>query len=327
MIYHTPNYHKLVETVARVCYQSYHKEGHNFLKAIMAKGHISVASVGNMVFKIDGLNEFNYDSEKTLNITYDLLNMHEITPFIKWSLTGGNANAKNDYISMNMLTFLDLYNEREKYNWDSDLLEQIISEVEKVPYLKWFIDKTVQLPEETNNYTALGLPELYKPIVLDEDYTKLKALGLTEYELDVHATITTNFITDRSASLQFWRHWSGGCELSQRYVERGTAEYRKPLELDNDLSYWLDIYNGNNADFYEKILQECEAKGVRKGRAKEIARSILPNAITTQLIQSRPYRNWKHLFNLRDSKHAQREIQEDVIYIKKALEAKGVPTE
>lgn len=55
LLHHTKDYHKLVECVARVCYDSYSKDApnsHNFIKAIMAKGHISVASVGNMVLNL-----------------------------------------------------------------------------------------------------------------------------------------------------------------------------------------------------------------------------------------------------------------------------------
>lgn len=340
LIYSTPKYHKLVETVARVCYQSYEKDSptsHNFIKGPLAAGHISITSVGNMVFEVKTFGEVNLT-----NMLIDLTAFHEITPFIKWSFkdTYKNPNTDKAYISMNMLTFLDIYHERFSFNWQSNLLDAIIAAVDQVPHLRWFHDKSVELPESANEYTTRGIPKLYEPFVLDEDYTALKELGLNDYELGIHATITMNFMTDRSASLQFWRHWSGGCELSQRYVERGSAEFREMVglsdlfvnELPNgynvtDLLEELKDFQQETAEFYENILGICDRLGIRKGRAKEIARSILPNAIVTQCIQSRPYRNWLHLFKLRDSNHAQREIQEDVIHMKRVLREASVPTE
>ena len=348
LIYSTQNYHKLVETTARVCYQSFHKDdekSHNFIKAIMSKGHISVASVGNMVFEVKS--EKDSVVEDLINYIIDLTTMHEITQFIKWTIPDEKKNPSDKFlISMNMLTFLDIYKERDSYEWASSLLKLIIKSLDKVPYLRWFYDKSVELPEIRNQYTKKGTPKLYEPIILDEDYTVLKALGLNDYELGIHATITANFITDRSASLQFWRHWSGGCELSQRYVERDEAEFRELIIDDtaierlidktgmtekellraiNNIKLTLEQINVDIINGYESLLERCVNTGMHKGRAKEIARSILSNSITTQLIQCRPYRNWMHLFNLRDSNHAQREIQEDVIHLKRVLNEIGVP--
>ncbi|MFY0744775.1 FAD-dependent thymidylate synthase [Solibacillus silvestris] len=349
LLHATPGYHKLVETVARVCYQSYEKDApnsHNFIKAIMSKGHISVASVGGMVFEVD--RQAFEDTTEVNNLFRDLLTTHEITPFVKWSFPDNKTNpSERVFISMNMLTFLDLYNAHKNYVWKSNLIDALIEETDKVPHLKWFYDKSVQLEEAPNEYTAKGTPSLYKPIVLDEDYTVLKALGLNEYELGIHAQITMNFVSDRAASLQFWRHWSGGCELSQRYVERGNAEFREMVGLDElitskhdetdnlaervkiavsgqKIEELLKYHNQETILMYEHILKYCESAGIRKGRAKEIARSILPNSITTQIIQSRPYRNWQHLFNLRDSNHAQAEIREDVRALKGVLKAMNV---
>lgn len=335
LIYHTSQYHKLVETVARVCYQSYHKDdekSHNFIKAIMAKGHISVASIGNMVFEV---------SELTTAVKLFLLEAHEITQFIKWSIKKPEENTTFDcLVSMNMLTFLDIYNKQHELSLTGNyVFQHFVQQLDNVPYLKWFYDKSVQLEDSPNKYTAKGMPTLYNPIVLDEDYTALKALGLTNYELDIHATITMNFITDRAAGLQFWRHWAGGCELSQRYVERSKAEFREIVGLAEYIENYIKdhtdevelqqsammlkslLYSNEQRviNDYDVILNTCENIGIRKGRAKEIARSVLPNNITTQIIQSRPYRNWQHLFNLRDTNHAQAEIREDVKAMKQLL--------
>ena len=324
LIYSTPNYHKLVESVMRICYQSYDKENensHKSVRAIMAKGHLSIASVGNIVFEIE-----RYENEYK-EIASDLLHMQEINQFIKWSTPYSSKNDNGRFlVSMNMLTFLDLYKSIDMNDDHNETFYFMLQEVNKVPQLRWFYDKTVDLPGSVNQYSGKGCPELYEPIVLDEDCTKLKALGLNDYELGIHATITMNFVTDRSMSLQFWRHAAsvGGCELSQRYVDISNTEYRIPIGIDKDLAYLLKTTNKMSINTYKSILQYCEKNGIRKGRAKELGRSILTNSIHTQLIQCRTYRNWMHLFKLRDDKHAQIEIQEDVRAIKRVLHEIGV---
>ena len=321
LIYSTPNYHKIVESVMRICYQSYDKENensHKSVRAIMAKGHLSIASVGNMVFELE-FNNKNYS-----DMLEDLAHMQEINQFIKWTTPYSYKSSGKFHVSMNMLTFLDLYKNIDMNDNHNETFYYMLEEVNKVPELRWFYDKTVDLPGSVNEYSGKGCPNLYEPIVLDEDYTKLKALGLNDYELGIHATITMNFVTDRAISLQLWRHWSGGCELSQRYVERSNASFRLPLKIDKDLAYSLKTTNTMLSNTYDYILRHCEKEGIRKGRAKEIARSILPNGTLTQLIQCRPYRNWMHLFKLRDDKHAQIEVQEDVRSIKEELHRLGV---
>ena len=323
LIYSTPNYHKLVESVMRICYQSYDKENensHKSIRAIMAKGHLSITSVGNMVFEIE---PNNYTS-----FLEDLLHMQEINSFIRWTTPFNSKNDSDRFIvSMNMLTFLDLYKDIDMNDDHNETFYYMLEEVNKVPELRWFYDKTIELPGSVNIYSDKGCPKLYEPIVLNEDYTKLKELGFNDYELGIHATITMNFVTDRAISLQLWRHGAstGGCELSQRYVTRDDAEYRELFGTEDErLKDILKMTNSNNSQSYEIIYDHCINIGIRQGRAKEIARSILSNAIITQLIQCRTYKNWMHLFKLRDDKHAQIEAQQDVRSIKQALREIGV---
>lgn len=348
LLYYTPQYPKLVETVMRICYQSYDKEtesSHNSVRSIMSKGHLSIASVGNLVFEVDGI----YDNGDYEWLLEDLILMKEDNDFVKFSIPYREENeSKSLKISMNILSFLEILKARNKKTYYNDTFEKMLELTNEIDELKWFYDKSVKLPDSINPYSAKGFPQLYKPIVLDEDYTKLKALGLNNYELGIHSTITMNFVTDRSASLQLWRHWSGGCELSQRYVLAENEKYRELIVDDknieklmdktgkdeftvkNDiesLNKWLISINDVTSETYDKIYNYCVDLGMTKGRAKEFARSILPNAIHTQCIQSRPYKNWLHLFELRDSTHAQREVQEDVIHMKRVLKELKIPTE
>lgn len=112
LIHHTEDYHKLCEMTARECYQSYSKlseTSENFIKGIMAKGHISVASTGNLVFGIAG---FSGLDEYASTLT-DLMTFKEINNYIRWTTPDSKKNPNSKVgliVSMNMLTFLDINN-------------------------------------------------------------------------------------------------------------------------------------------------------------------------------------------------------------------------
>lgn len=348
MIYHTPELHKLVEAIARVCYQSYGKlspTSHNMIKGIMTQGHLSVASSGNIVFQIG-----NFDGLPELYDTLDaLLTYKQINNFIRWTTpTHKSAKGGKVTISMNLLTLMDIVGDIGDYLVSSTLLDSILNEVEKVPYLHWFFDPTVEVPPSDSPYIAD--PSLDAPVILSEDYTALKSLGLTAYELDIHATITVDMITDRATGLQMWRHgdMTGGCELSQRYCDRSSAVLRdmvdislypdklaayaesEGLTMDEAREHYTAVVDSirgqleRTVDFYTDVNETLKELGVSAKRSKEIARSVLPNAMSTRIIQCRPLRQWKHFISLRDTVHAQPEIYADTQTLKKAFEEVGI---
>lgn len=354
LIHCTEDYHKLVEMTARECYQSYSKlsdTSENFIKGIMAKGHISIASTGNIVFGISGFTGI----EEYSSILTDLMTYKEINNYIRWTLPDNKKNPDTRIgivISMNMLTLLDINNQIKDYDTGSPLWDSIMRLVNRVPELQWFVDGKRELEPKANQYTAKGEPELYKPTLLSEDYTTLKEKGLTDYELDIHATITLNMKVDRATGLQIWRHadMTGGTELSQRYVKRDGAEYRPMVGFElgkyPDFTKYLEKYPNrtqgyaekmydqlvdnldkniqDQVEFYVNYRDDLELLGVRKSRAKEIARAALPNAVTTKIINCRPLRQWKHFLNLRDTNHAQAEIQKDTQSIKATFDEAGI---
>ncbi len=321
LLYYTEDYPKLVEMVARQCYQSFGKvsdTSHSFIRSIMSKGHLSVASVGNIVFGLAVVDE---------EVMISLLKMKEINNFIRWTITPNQSDSKfKAVISMNMLSFLDIKNEVDA-GQEIPLFDTLKELVDQAPDLSWFYDRDTVVPTKQNGYTLMPEPNFYAPVLLSEDYTHLKKLGLTEAELFIHATVTINYMTDRSTGLQLWRHgdMTGGTELSQRYVNRGNAQFRDLIGFESDMasdqllapiSQKVSSLFGQANEQYNLLLEELDSLGVHQARAKEVARSILPNAIATHIIQCRPLRQWQHLFNLRDSSHAQNEAAADVRSIK-----------
>lgn len=357
LIHHTEDYHKLVEMTARECYQSYHKlgeESHTFIKGIMGAGHISIASTGNIVF---GIGSFS-GLEEYMGAMSDLMTMKEINNYIRWTTPDSKKNPDSKIgviVSMNMLTFLDINKQIKDYDINTNLFESFKRLVTRVPEMKWFINDKTKLTPKENQYTAKGEPELYNPVILTEDYTELKAKGLTDYELDVHATITMNLKVDRATGLQIWRHadMTGGTELSQRYVKRDGSELRPMVDFEEgkypDFTKYLEknpnlteelarkqydyfvreLYKNldNQVHFYTTYRDDLVEMGVKLSRAKEIARAALPNAMTTKIINCRPLRQWKHFLHLRDSNHAQAEVRLDAQSIKAAFDKAGIKYE
>lgn len=341
LLYSTPQYHKLVEYAARRCYDSFGRcglESHEFIRGIMKKGHLSIAGHGNIVLAINDIDRDDYH-----DILDSLATFKEINNYIRWSR---DDRSKWDFvISMNILTYLDLFNGLHSNNHDFShfsrakdgrLFKEITAAILNVPYLRWFADEDYVIEGSENPYLT-NKTDLLKPTVMSSDYTALKEKGLTDYELDMHSTITVEIVSDRAMSLQDARHTDmmGRSEISQRYVTMSNFKYRIPIGLEDDTIIYTEaggLIEVRYADIiatiaqsYDKIREWAEGQGYSKLRAKEIARSVLPNATYSTYIDTRPLRQWKHFFHLRDDKHAQNEKQQDAQALLTAFRGAGIP--
>jgi thymidylate synthase ThyX len=318
----------LVEYAARRCYDSFGKCGldsHNFVRGIMKKGHLSIAGHGNIVLGLSDVDKNTYH-----DILESLVTFKEINNYIRWSR---DPQSKFDFVlSMNVLTFTDIANK----GVDTLLFHLISDAVLKVPSLRWFADSGYQIEGSENPYLNADT-DLLKPTVLSSDYIALKEQGLTDYELELHTTITVEIVSDRAMSLQDARHTDmmGRSEISQRYVTMSDFKYRTPVGLTpHDVIYseaggLIEVTYGDImstiALSYDKIMEYAEANGHNKLRAKELARSVLPNATYSKYIDTRPLRQWKHFFKLRDDVHAQNEKQQDALALLSAFRSVSIP--
>lgn len=323
LLYSTPDYHKLAETTARICYQSFHKlspDSHKMLKGIMGTGHVSVASVGNIVFGI------NVDEKHLVNEygnTLDTLNVFkQINSFVRWTDKSHKKNKQSKFtfiISLNMLSLMEIHKHIHEYDLDLMVYNKLMDEVKKVPELYWFFNKDVKLDNKENQYKLDG--RLGEPHLLTEDYSQLKD-KLTSYELETHSQICFHLEYDRATSLQMWRHrLVGGTEMSQRYVDQSNAKYRIPNDLEGEDRELFKRYMQQEIEAYTYLKEKLSDKG--KKRSQEIARNLLPN-ILTSVIQQRSLKDWRHLIKLRDTNHAQKEIMEDIQAVKKEFDKLGI---
>ncbi len=109
----------------------------------------------------------------------------------------------------------------------------------------------------------------------------------------------------RALSHQLVRHrLASVSQQSQRYVDAKNFSTIVPENFSN----WTEK---NKEEFLEdmKIGYATYEKWRKLGLKKEDARLFLPNATTTALIFTANFREFRHIFKLRCSKHAQWEIR------------------
>ncbi len=108
-------------------------------------------------------------------------------------------------------------------------------------------------------------------------------------------------------------------QQSQRYVdESGFAFMIPPSIAENDEAKTLyDRHLKQSQEVYQKL----KAMKIRK----EDARYVLPNAVTSEIVVSANFREWRHLIGLRVDKSAQWEIREICSEILRQLFAQVPP--
>jgi thymidylate synthase (FAD) len=100
-------------------------------------------------------------------------------------------------------------------------------------------------------------------------------------------------------------------QKSQRYVAEGGFQYVIPPTL-----------KGQDAEEFKRDMQDINAMYVKwkeRGLRNEDARFVLPNACITEIVISANFREFRHIFKLRCSPHAQWEIREAGLRMLKAL--------
>ncbi len=106
----------------------------------------------------------------------------------------------------------------------------------------------------------------------------------------------------RAMSHQLVRHrLMAVCQKSQRYVSETDFDYVTPPGLSE----------ADRAEFCEDMaaIGRMYGKWKARGLRNEDARFVLPNACATELVISANFREFRHIFEMRCSRHAQWEIR------------------
>ena len=124
---------------------------------------------------------------------------------------------------------------------------------------------------------------------------KAKHFGCIE-----HVSLTVKFICDRACSHQLVRHrLMSFNQKSQRYCKEDNLEVIKPEGLKNT-AIWLESC---------RQAENAYAELIRRGEKPEVARGVLPNSTATEIYATANLREWRHFFELRCHRTAQRDIR------------------
>src|SRR6185437_9183042 len=107
-------------------------------------------------------------------------------------------------------------------------------------------------------------------------------------------------------------------QLSQRYVDESEVAFVLPPEIEEG-SEAYEIFEQSCAranDEYRQLLERVEVQvkdepsaTLRRKRARQTARSVLPNAAETKIVVTGNARAWRHFLELRGSASAEAEIR------------------
>lgn len=124
----------------------------------------------------------------------------------------------------------------------------------------------------------------------------------------------------RSLTHELVRHRAGMSysQLSQRYVDESDCAFVLPPQIKIEsaqAAHWASVI-GKSLGTYQWLsdsiyaeLSDIEDKTLRRKKAREAARSVLPNCTETKIFVTGNARAWRHFLELRGSIHADAEIQ------------------
>ena len=119
-----------------------------------------------------------------------------------------------------------------------------------------------------------------------------------------HAFATFKIITDRGVTHELVRHrLASYSQESTRYVRYNQLQVINPgfKENSEEFTLWIDTCK-KIANSYKKLLN--------LGYSPQIARSVLPNCLKTEIVVTANFREWMHIIELRTSNAAHPQIRQ-----------------
>lgn len=130
-----------------------------------------------------------------------------------------------------------------------------------------------------------------------------------------HYSFSVRFVVDRGISHEIVRHrLASYSQESTRYCDyKGEVEYISPFDQeDQEKRFVFERLCSLSEESY-KVLREV-------GASPQMARSVLPNALKTELIMTANLREWRHFLKLRTAQGAHPQMREVTIPLLKELQ-------
>ena len=135
----------------------------------------------------------------------------------------------------------------------------------------------------------------------------------------------------RSLTHELVRHRAGFgySQLSQRFVDESDCSFVEPKVIAEDPelhAIWIESVKSAQ-ESYKKLsdglaarMADIEDRTLRRKRAREAARSILPNATETKIFVTGNARALRHFVEMRGSEHADAEIRRLAVAVLRVLQ-------
>ena|SRR4030066_2489812 len=135
-----------------------------------------------------------------------------------------------------------------------------------------------------------------------------------------HGSISVKMITDRGVTHEIVRHRVASyAQESTRYCNYSKNKFGNeitvilPVDYDWEIHGVLTDLDQVQYETWKEAMEYCEKsylRLLRDGASPQLARSVLPNSLKTEIVMTANPREWRHFFNLRCSKAAHPQMQE-----------------
>jgi thymidylate synthase (FAD) len=125
-----------------------------------------------------------------------------------------------------------------------------------------------------------------------------------------HRIVTVKLVCDRGVTHEIVRHRIGSyTQESTRYCNYAKDKFGAEITVI-DIS---DFTDGQQYQIWEEAMhsaEKCYMDLIATGCPPQIARSVLPNSLKTEIVITYNLREWRHFFKLRTAKAAHPQMRE-----------------
>ena len=145
-----------------------------------------------------------------------------------------------------------------------------------------------------------------------------RMVGSGHHAMIEHASASFRIITDRGVSHEIVRHRIASfAQESTRYCDYSSDKFGgeitvvEPPGLDEDArEIWQDACAKAELRYFGLLNNNC---------SPQIARSVLPTCLKTEIVMTANFREWRHFITLRRAKAAHPQIREIAEYVLSVL--------
>lgn len=115
-----------------------------------------------------------------------------------------------------------------------------------------------------------------------------------------HSSLSVKFIVDRGISHELVRHrLCSFAQESTRYCNYSNDKFGNEITVIEPVSVLPNSISIHNWCDAMEVAESQYFKLLKDGVSPQIARSVLPNSLKTEVIMTANYREWRHFFKLR----------------------------